>query len=91
MAFTYREGNLIVHTHDLSEFPLARVYDERDERRNTLVVIDILTSLPLDYEEDEPNPDQQVPAWEWVCEAMKSCSQNQTQLYDAWLRYKSPP
>lgn len=92
MALIYREGNLSVHTHDASEFPIALVYDRRDAQFNTVVIMDILTSLPLGYEQmEEKNFDQQLPHPEWVCEAILSCYRNRKRLMDAWFQHKAPP
>lgn len=79
-----------VHTDDEAEYPLALVFDRRDGDYNTVVMIDIFSSLSLAFKLGN-NPFQAIPNWKWVCQAMKSCALNRELLMEEWEQNREPP
>lgn len=82
MAQIYLEGNVLVHVESGSIEPVALCYDARDESFRTVVVIDLLGFLPLEYGQDEEDHD--VPSWKFVIEAIESCAAHEDELWAAW-------
>lgn len=88
MAHIFRAGDVSVHIQPGFEAE-AICYDLRDEEFKTLVVIDLVAFLPLNYGESQE--DYQLPRWQFVAAAMTACAGRGDELWQAWRSLRDEP
>ena len=85
MAHIFEEGDVSVHINAGEKDPIAHCYDLRDDELRTVVKIDLLAFLPLlpmAYGEDQE--ESNLPSWQFVVNAMRTCAENGDTLWAAW-------
>jgi len=89
MPHIYDEGRVSVHIPDWEIEFAAHCFDLRDDELKTRVVIDLLAFLPWDFGQNLE--DHNLPSWQFVIEAMRSCAEHGEELGQAWQSLRSDP
>ena len=86
MAHIFVDGNVSVHIQPELE-PVALCYDLRDDAFRTVVRIDLLAFLPIEYGDGQE--DNLLPSWQFVVRAMTACAARGDESWEAWTILKN--
>lgn len=89
MPHIYDATRVSVHVHNGESEIRARCFDLQDDELKTLVDVDLFAFLPWSYGQEIE--DTQLPSWQFVIEAMRSCAEHGDELWQAWESLSNDP